>query len=451
MSDVRTLEAREAELSTLGAVMLDNDALARVARLLQPESFASPRHRLVWAAMLELDRKGEPIDPFTLLDELGNDGEAAGGMAYLSQLAEASATAVNVEHHARIVAEAAERRALVAACEGIVRAVKGGAFESNVELFSEAQRAVMAVSAHRNEGGLVSFRAGLRGAVSSIKGAYETKAPVTGTPTGFADFDAKTSGLHPGELLILAARPAMGKTALALSIAANTARLSGGAVAVFSLEMPMTALAKRMIACEARIEGERLKNGTLDAGDIDRMLEAVKRLNHLPLYVDDSSSTDLNSVWAECRRLVADKSVPPLKLVVIDYLQIMNTAQIRGSNREQAVSELTRGLKRLARELGVTVIALSQLNRGVESRPNKRPGLADLRESGAIEQEADLVMFCYRDEYYHEDSPDKGIAEIIIGKHRSGSTGTVKLRFTKAWIRFDDLAAASGPARGAWQ
>lgn len=447
----RHLQALEAEVSVLGAIFLDNAALDRVADGLLPESFHAPRHRAVFGAMRSLWIRGEPIDPVTVADELGQELDALGGMDYLAGLADAAATSVNVEHHAALVVDAAEVRRLIEACEGVARKARAGDYDSNAEILDEAQAALTAVSERRASDGLVPIRTALKAAVGILEAAYANGSAVTGTPSGFAGLDAKTTGHHPGDLVILAARPGMGKTALALGAAVNAARITGGQVVVFSLEMPTAQLAARLIASEARVDSERMRTGVLAQGDIDRILAAVQRLSPLHLHIDDTPAATLEQVRAKCRRLATTAGAPPLKLVVVDYLQLMRGPRQRGGNREQEIAELSRGLKGLAKEMGVPVVALAQLNRGVESRPNKRPQLSDLRESGAIEQDADLVMFCYRDDYYHEDSEAKGQAEIIIGKHRNGSTGTVKLRFAKEWVRFDDLPSESGPARGAWQ
>ena len=440
MATARHLEAREAELSVLGAIFLDNGALDRVMALIEPGDFHAPRHTLVYQRMLALADRGEPIDPVTLSLELGRTDqlEAVGGMAYLGELADAAATAINIEHHATIVHESAEIRRLVAVCRGIAEKAEGGDYDESARLFDEAQQAIYEVGADRATRGFMPINVALKGAIEKVQKAFESKQNVTGTPSGFTEFDAKTAGLHGGDLLILAARPAMGKTAFALNIAVNAARLGGGSVAIFSLEMPTVQLAARMLASEARVDGERMKNGQLSDGDIDRLLQSVKRMNSLSIHIDDSAALSVMEARSKCRRLAADKNLPQLSLVIIDYLQLMK-GRPNTKSREQEISEISRNLKGLAKELNVPVIALSQLNRGVESRPNKRPQLSDLRESGAIEQDADLIMFCYRDEYYNEDSEDKGLAEIIIGKHRSGSTGTVKLKFFKQWTRFDNL------------
>lgn len=451
MSDPRHLEAREAELSVLGAILLDPDAFDVVSASLKPEAFHAPRHRVVFAAMRALAAASDPIDVVTLSEHLERAGEldGIGGFGYLAELADAAATSVNAEHHAGLVLEAHQTRRLVSELERVAKLARSGDYATQAALVDEAQRAVLAATEHRGMDSLVPVRTGLRQAVERVQRAYTTRSPVTGTPSGFADLDGKTAGLHPGELIILAARPAMGKTALALNLAVNAARLGACSVVVFSLEMPTIELCARMLAAEARIDGERMKTGFLGDGDIDRLLQACRALSGIPVHIDDTSGASPEALRAKCRRVAGTKGAPPLGLVVVDYLQLLKVERKRGGSREQEIAEISRSLKGLAKDLSVPILALSQLNRGVESRPNKRPGLADLRESGAIEQDADVVMFCYRDEYYNEQSEDKGVAEVIIGKNRSGSVGTVKLKFTPAWTRFDDLAPGHSATWGA--
>lgn len=440
MDTARHLEAREAELSVLGGIMLDNSALDRVLPMLDAEDFHAPRNGHLYKTMKAVAEQGEPIDPVTLIQHLERtqELETVGGLEYVLGLTDAAATAVNIEHHARIVHDAAEVRRLVTVCVGIAQKAQTGDYDDSSVLFDEAQQAVYEIGAERKTAAFTPMNAALKLAIEKVQKAYEEKSAVTGTPSGFTDLDIKTAGLHGGDLIILAARPAMGKTALALNIASNAARLGGGTVAIFSLEMPTIQLAARMLASEARVDGERMKTGQLTDGDIDRLLQSVKRMNNWSIHIDDTAGISVMEARAKTRRLASDKSLPPLSLVVIDYLQLMKgRADIK--SREQEISDISRNLKGLAKELGVPVMALSQLNRGVESRPNKRPMLSDLRESGAIEQDADIIMFVYRDEYYNEDTEDKGLAELILGKHRSGSTGTVKLKFFRQWTRFDNL------------
>lgn len=434
------LEAREAELSILGGVLLDNSALDRVRTIIGRDTFHAPRHGEIFEAMVTLADRGDPVDPITLVQhfEQAQRIEAVGGLDYLLGLAEASATAVNIEHHAGIVRGAADVRAVAARGMALAHRAHAGDFDTPAEFVEEAQAQMSEIGAGRSSKRMVRLRVPLRSNVETVSSAYETKAVVTGTPTGFADFDDKVSGMQAGDLVILAARPAMGKTAWALNAAANAAVETGGTVPVFSLEMPTEQCSMRMLSSDARVNAENMRTGHLTDGDVDRLLQSAKRLDPLHVYIDDTPGATVMHVRSECRRLVADPAVPPLSMVVIDYLQLMRgPAHIK--SREQLISDITRSLKELAKELGCPVIALSQLNREVEKRPNKRPQLSDLRESGAIEQDADMILFVYRDEYYNPDSEDAGLAELIIGKNRSGSIGTVKLRFFKQWTRFDSL------------
>lgn len=441
MSTARHLEAREAELSVLGGVLIDRTARDRLGNSLVAADFFTPRHQVIYEAMTKLADEGQPVDPVTLatLLEQQKQLDAVGGADYLFELADAAVTAVNIEHHAGIVHEYAEIRRLLAACKAIQKKAEDGDYEDASRLFDEAQQEIYEIGKDRQAKGFTEMPEALKAAIDKVKKAYEVKSSVTGTPTGFRDLDGKTAGLQPGELIILAARPAMGKTALALNIAVNAAQMSGTSVALFSLEMPTTQLATRIIASEARVDGERLRTGQLESGDIDRLLQAVKAMNGLSIHIDDTAGLSVMECRAKCRRLASNKEKPPLGLILIDYLQLMK-GRPGIKSREQEISDISRNLKSLAKELEVPVVALSQLNRGVESRPNKRPLLSDLRESGAIEQDADIIMFVYRDDYYNEDSEDKGLAEVIIGKNRSGSTGTAKLKFFKQWTRFDNLA-----------
>ncbi|MCB9534932.1 MAG: replicative DNA helicase [Myxococcales bacterium] len=440
MSTARHLEAREAELSVLGGILLDNGALDRVSEFLAPDDFFSPRHRVVFSRMLALAEDNQPIDLVTLATALEQGGEldAVGGIDHLMSLAEAKATAVNIEHHAHLVHDNAEVRRLVTVCTGVIEKAQSGDYDDTTRLFDEAQAAVYEIGAKQRKGSFTDMPTALQSVIEKVKLAFESKSAVTGLPTGFIDLDAKTAGLQGGDLIILAARPAMGKTAFALNLAANGARLGGKSVAVFSLEMPTTQLAARMLAGEARVDSERMRSGHLTDGDIDRLLQAVKRMNTWSVHIDDTAGVSVMELRSKCRRLASDRNIPDLGLVVIDYLQLMKGRPgIR--SREQEISDISRNLKSLAKELDIPVVALSQLNRGVESRPNKRPLMSDLRESGAIEQDADIIMFVYRDEYYNPDTEDQGITEIIIGKQRNGPIGTVKLKFFKEWSRFDNL------------
>ena len=439
MNNARHLEAQEAEQSVLGSVMLDNSALDRVGASLDAGDFYAPKHACVWRAMLALAQAGEPIDVVTLVQHLEQRQEMAeaGGLDYVLSLTEASATAVNVEHHAGIVRDAADVRRMASAAHRIAIRASSGDYDSAAAFIDEAQQAVFDVGSDRGSQSMTALQPALMANIQAIQKAYESKAVVTGTPTGFTDLDEILSGFQPGTLNILAARPAMGKSAMAAAFAAATASIAGGSVAIFSLEMPAEEYSNRMLHAEARVDSRKSKSGHIGDGDIDRLLQSTKRMAGWSVHIDDCAAATVMNIRSGCRRIAADKSLPPLALVVIDYLQLMGGS---GQSREQEVSGISRGLKNMAKELGVPVIALAQLNRGLESRTDKRPMLSDLRESGAIEQDADVVMFVYRDEVYNPETADAGIAELIVRKHRAGATGTVRLRWTPEWTRFDSLA-----------
>ena len=440
MNAARHLEAREAELSVLGAILLDNGAYDRVAEFLADDDFYVPAHKLVFEQMRLLSEEDQPIDTVTLSAGLEQRGQLddAGGIDYLISLDQTAATAINIEHHARIVHESAEIRRLISTCTSVVEKAQTGDYEDTTRLFDEAQALIYELGQNQRSKSFTDLPTALKAVVEKVQKAFEAKSSVTGVPTGFIDLDRMTAGLQGGDLLILAARPAMGKTAFALNLASNGASLGHCTVAIFSLEMPTTQLAARLLACESRVDSERMRTGHLSDGDIDRLLQAVKRMNDWSVHIDDTAGLGVMELRAKCRRLASDRNIPDLGLVIIDYLQLMKGRPgIR--SREQEISDISRNLKSLAKELDVPVIALSQLNRGVESRPNKRPLMSDLRESGAIEQDADIIMFVYRDEYYNPDTEDQGVTEIIIGKQRNGPIGTCKLRFFKEWSRFDNL------------
>ena len=426
----------------LGGILLDNSALDRVASIVRSEDFAAPRHRLVFERMVALAESRLPLDAVTLASALEqiDELETCGGLDYLISLGESVLTAVNLEHHARIVHDKAEVRRLIGACVGIVEKAQSGDYEDTERLIDEAQQVVYQIGQQQQSKGFMPLNSALKLALDKVKEAYQTKQAITGLPSGFADLDALTAGLQPGDLIIVGARPAMGKTSFALNLATNAAHRSGKAVAVFSLEMPTQQLAGRMLSSEARVAATSMRTGHMDDGDIARVIEGVKRMSTWKVYLDDTAGLTVMEARSKCRRLAADKSIGELGMIVIDYLQLMRGSP-NAQSREQEISEISRSLKGLAKELNIPVVALSQLSRGLESRPNKRPINSDLRESGAIEQDADIIMFIYRDEYYHPDTEEKGVAEVIIAKHRNGPVGTVKLRFFNEWTRFENLAA----------
>lgn len=438
--------AREASLSVLGALFLAGaEAFALVRDICPAESFADAGHRNVVAAVDALVSEGQPIDPITVHDRMATLGtaESVGGMGGLVDLSSAAASAVNVEHHARIVREAWQRRQARLQAAEYVKALDAG-HGTTAEVAGVAAQRLQRYAGAGDDGPKM-LRALLATEVEALRHkvqAFERGEPrPVGVQTGLTALDGLLHGLEPGELVILAGRPAMGKSALAMAIAQHVAKAS--TVILHSLEMTALQVARRALASEARVHSEKLKTGQgLTPSDIDRLLYAVHVLSPLALAIDDRPRT-LAEVAAGAHRLVARKPDLPLGLLVVDYLQLLKHRQGRG-NREQEVSEDSRGLKELAKELGVPVIALAQLSREVEKRPNKRPLLSDLRESGAIEQDADLVLFVYRDEYYNEQSEDRGVAEVIVGKARSGSTGTARIGFTSHITRFANLPKDGG-------
>lgn len=431
---------QEAEQAVLGSVLEDNEALVEVASLLTPLSFFSVGHQHIFAAMLELDELGEPIDEITLGDQLKSQGqlETAGGYVYLAELLLETPSSGNALAYAKIVQEHALLRELITTTTEIARKSRNPDQKIG-ELLAEAESKIAEIATRSSDKSYAHIRDILPVTFETLEKNSAHDKEVTGLPTGFIDLDKKTSGLQPSDLIILAARPAMGKTAFVLNIARYIATRSetAGAILVFSLEMAKEQLATRLLSAEAKVDSEKLRSGNLAAEDWDKLAMATDVLSGRNIYINDTpalSSYDVSTVAKQLHKEF-DQGV---SLVVVDYLQLMRGTR-PNQPREQEIAEISRSLKALAKELHVPVIALSQLNRSLESRTNKRPQLSDLRESGAIEQDADLIAFIYRDEVYDENSKEKGIAEIIIGKHRNGSTGTIKLVFTGKYTTFSNL------------
>ena len=430
----------EAEQSVLGAILLDHEALDALEGLLPtPEAFYLEAHRRIYKAMQALRARRLPVDLVTLSEELRARGdlEAVGGLTYLVSLQESVPTALYAEHYARIVAEKwALRRLIHAAGEAMRLAYEE---EGSVdEILDQAGRKVLELALTGREEEGRPLRELVHETFEHIEALLQNKGETAGVRTGFKELDGLIGTLAPGSLNIIAARPAMGKTAFALTIAQHAALREGVPVAIYSLEMPAGQLVLRMLCSEARIDMNRVRQGNLTDRDFTRLVDAASRLSEAPIFIDDSPDLTLMELRARARRLRAREKVG---LVVVDYLQLISSPPSKnGENRQQEIAAISRGLKGLARELSVPVLALSQLSRAVESRPNKRPMLSDLRESGSLEQDADLVMFIYRDEYYHPHSEKAGIAEIIVGKQRNGPTGTVELQFHPQHVRFNDLA-----------
>ncbi len=431
----------EAEASVLGSILLDNEVLVNHAASLIPEMFYREGHRKIFAAVRALADRGEPVDLVTLTEELRSRSQLddVGGPAYLVGLADAVPTAAYAEAYLKIVEEKHTLRQLISASGKVMQL----AYDAQLpleELLDRAEQLIFDLSRQRDTSEFQAMDRLVHQTFEYITQLHSSGGIGGGLPSGFHDLDEQTTGLQPGSLNVLAARPSMGKTALALSIAQNVALRHKKAVAVFSLEMPAIQLALRLMCSEARVDMSRVRSGQLNERDYERLANAAGRLADARLIIDDAADLTIHELRGKCRRIIAQYGA--LDLVVVDYLQLM-TAGGRGGgeNRQQEISTISRGLKSIARELDLPVLVLSQLSRQVESRPNHRPMLSDLRESGAIEQDADLVMFIYRDEYYNQDSDQQGIAEIIIGKQRNGPVGTVKLQFHSQHVRFNDLAA----------
>ncbi|MDQ3410639.1 MAG: replicative DNA helicase [Chloroflexota bacterium] len=425
----------EAEQSLLGSLLLDRDAIIKVAAFVKPDDFYLPANGTVYRAILDLYNRREPTDFVTLSDELGRREQLdqVGGIAYLSALLNAVPTAVHVEYYGRIVERGATLRRLIDAGSAIV----GIGFRDGIETeeaLDAAERVIFEVSQKRQTKDFVSIAEVLNRFFDQIDYMQQHRGDVVGVPTGFADLDQLTGGLQKSDLVILAARPSMGKTSMALGIAYGAAIQHQKTVGVFSLEMSAEQLVQRLLAMETGVDSHRLRLGQIDDGEWDRISRAFGRLAEASIFIDDGSGSSVMDVRSKARRLQAEHG---LDLVIVDYLQLMSSR--RSENRVQEISEISRGLKGLARELNVPVVALSQLSRAVESRSDHRPMLSDLRESGSIEQDADIVMFIYREDKYDEDSEKKGIAEIIVAKHRNGPVGSISLRFFDRTARFADL------------
>lgn len=427
----------EAESSVLGGVLLDNEAINQVLEVLRPEDFYRESHRKVFRAMIELSDRSEPVDLITLSDCLKSRGDldAVGGTAYLASLADFVPTAANISHYARIVREKSILRSLITTATDI--ATRGYEEQGNVEEFLDsAEKVIFDISEKKIKASFVAVGDMIKDTLKTVEKLYERKEMVTGVPTGYDDLDKLTAGLQPAELIIVAGRPGMGKTAFALNIAANAA-FGGVGVALFSLEMAREQLVLRMLCSEARVNSSKVRSGYLGERDFPQLAKAAGRLHDAPIYIDDTPAISVLELRAKARRLVRDRA-KKIGLIVVDYLQLMRGMGM-ASNREQEISEISRSLKALAKELSVPVIALSQLNRRVEDRGDRRPMMSDLRESGAIEQDSDVIMFIYRDEVYNKsDDSKKGLAEIIVAKQRNGPIDTINLTFLNEYTRFEN-------------
>ncbi len=432
----------EAEEAVLGAILVNPESIGKVVEYLRPESFYKPAHKLIYSAALDLYRNSEPIDIVTVSEHLRNKDELenAGGRAYINDLALNVVTTGNVDYYAKIIQEKEIKRALITAGSEIVSM----SYENDDTdmVLDDAQKLIFNIAAKKSTTDLIPIEDIIVTSYAQIEERFNNKADLVGVDTGFYDLNAITSGFQKSDLIILAARPSMGKTAFALNLAQNVAKISKKAVAIFSLEMSKVQIGRRILCSEAEVETQRVTQGNLQPKDWQKLIEAMTKLSETKIYIDDESGVTVTDIKAKCRRLMMKEK--DLGLVVIDYLQLMEGGG-NTNDRNQQISAISRALKGLARELDVPIIALSQLSRGVEQRNEKRPMLSDLRDSGAIEQDADIVMFIYRDEYYNkDDANNKGKAEIIIAKHRNGPTDTVNLLFQANITKFKNPTKPAG-------
>ncbi|GAA1921631.1 replicative DNA helicase [Streptomyces sodiiphilus] len=428
----------EAEQSVLGGMLLSKDAIADVVEVLQGHDFYKPAHETIYQAILDLYAKGEPADPITLSAELTKRGELsrAGGPGYLHSLVQLVPTAANAEYYARIVHDRAVLRRLVQA--GTRIAQMGYAADGDVDdIVNTAQSEIYAVTEQRTSEDYLPLGDIMEGALDEIEAISNRSGEMTGVPTGFTDLDALTNGLHPGQMIVIAARPAMGKSTLALDFARACSIKHNLPSVIFSLEMGRNEIAMRLLSAEARVALHHMRSGSMTDEDWNRVARQMTEVNEAPLYIDDSPNLSMMEIRAKCRRL---KQRNDLRLVVIDYLQLMQTGgSRRPESRQQEVSEMSRNLKLLAKELELPVIALSQLNRGPEQRTDKKPMVSDLRESGSIEQDADMVILLHREDAYEKESPRAGEADLIVAKHRNGPTATITVAFQGHYSRFVNM------------
>ncbi len=432
----------QAEQSVLGALMLDNQTWDSVSDKVIESDFYRRDHKLIFKTIGELAEKQTPFDVITISEALEAIGELenAGGLAYLGMLAKDTPSAANIVTYANIVRDRSVLRQLIHVGTDISDSAFNTEGRETADLLENAERLVFKIAEQTQRGqgaGFATIKSLLARAVDKIETLFEQEGSITGAATGFTDFDELTSGLQPADLIIVAGRPSMGKTTIAMNMAENIAIKGDKPVAVFSMEMPGDSLAMRMMSSLGRIDQHKIRTGKLEDDEWPRLTSAINILAETKLFIDDTPALTPTEVRSRARRLAREQG--QLGLIVLDYLQLMQSPA-SGENRVQQISDISRSLKALAKELNVPVVALSQLNRNLEQRPNKRPMMSDLRESGAIEQDADLIVFVYRDEVYHEDSPDKGIAEIIIGKQRNGPLGTVRLTFLGQYTRFENFA-----------
>lgn len=433
----------EAEQSILGGILIENDAINKVTEILIPDDFYRDAHRKIYNALINLTERDEPADLVTLTNELRklNQLDAIGGASYIASLIDSVPTAANIEYYAKIVKEKAILRKLIQTSTEII--TQSYDDRGDVETFiDEAERAIFQISERRVKPSFYPIREIVKQSFKTIERLFEKKEMVTGVPSGFKELDQKTAGFQPSDLIIVAGRPSMGKTAFCLNVAQYAAIEKKTPIAIFSLEMSKEQLVIRMLCSEARVEGTKLRTGFLIESDWPRLTLAAGNISEAPIFIDDTAALSVLELRAKARRLKAEHG---LGMIVVDYLQLMK-GRLRAESRQQEISEISRSLKALAKDLNVPVIAVSQLSRRTEERQGMRPQLSDLRESGAIEQDADLILFIYRDEVYNrsEDNPNRGKAEVIIGKQRNGPIGKVDLAFLDKYTTFKDLYKGEG-------
>ena len=427
----------EAEQAILGSMLTDKDAVISAIEVLKEDDFYREDNKLIYSAILNLYNRAEPIDIITVKAELEAMGkfQQVGGLEYLAELPEKVPTTANSSKYIKIVEEKSTLRNLIKTANEIIE-LGYDPTEDVEDIMEGAEKKIFNIMQNKNQKGYSAMKDILVDSFTQLEELYNRKQHITGVPTGFADLDYKTAGFHSSDLILIAARPAMGKSAFALNIATNAAIRAKVPVAIFSLEMSKEQMVNRILCSEAMVDSNKVRTGKLEEDDWTKLAEAIGPLSEAEIYIDDTPGISVMEIRAKCRKLKLEKNIG---MVVIDYLQLVQGSNKRNGSREQEISEISRSLKILAKEIGVPVVALSQLSRAVEQRPDHRPMLSDLRESGAIEQDADIVMFLYRDDYYNEDSDKKGIAEVIIAKHRGGSTGSVELLWLGSYTKFVNL------------
>ena len=427
----------EAEQAIIGSMLTDRDAVISAIEILKEEDFYREDNKAIYTAILNLYNRAEPIDIITVKSELESMGklEQVGGLEYLAELPEKVPTTANAMKYIKIVEEKSTLRRLIKTANEIIE-LGYSPTEDVEDIMEGAEKKIFNIMQEKNQKGYAPIKDVLVESFTKLEELYNRKQHITGVPSGFTELDYRTAGFHGSELILIAARPAMGKTAFALNIATNAAVKANVPVAVFSLEMSKEQLVNRILCSESMVDSNKVRTGKLEEDDWTKLAGAIGPLSEAEIFIDDTPGINITEIRAKCRKLKLEKNIG---MVVIDYLQLIQGSNKRGGSREQEISEISRSLKILAKELDVPVMALSQLSRAAEQRPDHRPMLSDLRESGAIEQDADIVMFLYRDDYYNQDSDKKDIAEIIIAKHRGGSTGTVELLWLGSYTKFVNL------------